>query len=914
MKKNWFSLCLVFVVLEATGGQYYPDEFKDFFVETPQKITISIAGDSESDDVIAIVNYDKFRLDINSTSFNEFKYFLQRKGLNNSAIESVLNDAINGIKTDDACQERLSRCVLDTNDGVNKYVFDFDNASLRLYIAPKNLRRDLESTVYESSINDQHALINWSNIYASTDDEGRDSLTWNNETTIGLPLGYLSLDTEYSSSNKEFEVYSALYDMEYEDKRFMLGRNRYNVSFNSTDYLNNGATYASDAVHFASSRNMVKGGDKSQQRIYFYAPQNGRLEVYRDERLILNKTVTEGKQSISYSELPKGVYDITILLSVSGTTVLTETRQVVNNNQFTLPLHGLDYVIGGGQFTKRDTNNSTYDDFDRNYGRGMLNLRPTEFLMLGVGAVLSKDENFYQVGMSINPNEYSTLDYVGGMSDGHNQFHMVSIGVAPFFADARRLKLSDEHFDYGLINQLFGENGYSDYGVGISGDIFGGNGYLRLSRYESEYSDIATLYGSAKDTSFKMLSSGWFYHLPQGSLSLNVNYIDANYADDELRMSLTYTLKLGDGLSSQFGLYSDENGFESNKNYLLIDNRSNNWYSNVSVGASVERENQVSSDISGNISGNNAYVKANGYAYANDKGTKNLSAGLSFTQIVSRDGIDVTHEKGRSFAKINQYYDGEQHEEDLVAVTVRKGQTINRNRYLNEDTVIKVDDYQSLELRLEGNENNVEIQGHRLNAFVLPGSVYQLDASIIDLFSQVVVLDDIHGSPINSLQCVGRGCVNVEPLSNDGVYRVNYKRDFPYQLISRKGICVYDSADNMSYAKGYCLPGLEKESQQNWQATSGLFDIENSHDLLVFLGRFEIGEEVRLVQQKLEQQAIEYKKIEVANEVFIYLKEGQDYTQAQKKILRELDAYVMLRETEIDLFSYGQNLGTNDDV
>nr|AKN35921.1 CFA/I fimbrial subunit C precursor (Colonizationfactor antigen I subunit C) [Vibrio splendidus] len=330
-------LCLpLFVTTVCASTNYYPEEFQDFFVETPQKIYVVVAGDKGGEDVNALVNYDTFRLRDHPTDIQVFSQFLEGKGLNDRAVKRIVSDMQRGVSSDESCGGRLSSCVPDTSDGQTKFVFDFDSSSLKIFIAPHALRDDLDEVMYESAINRQQAIVNWANLYAYTDLSQQEQVTLSNQTTLGLPMGHLYFDTEYTSSDNEFDVYTALYDVEYEDLRLQAGRNRYNPTFNSTDYLNNGASFMGDYIQLGSSTNLLKGKESAQQRIYFYAPQNGQLELYRDDRLILNKVVSEGKQYISYADLPKGAYTATLLLKVAGKTVLTETRQIVNNNQFSL--------------------------------------------------------------------------------------------------------------------------------------------------------------------------------------------------------------------------------------------------------------------------------------------------------------------------------------------------------------------------------------------------------------------------------------------------------------------------------------------------------------------------------------------------------------------------------------------------
>ncbi|MEZ8127053.1 TcfC E-set like domain-containing protein [Vibrio splendidus] len=899
-------LCLpLFVTTVCASTNYYPEEFQDFFVETPQKIYVVVAGDKGGEDVNALVNYDTFRLRDHPTDIQVFSQFLEGKGLNDRAIKRIVSDMQRGVSSDESCGGRLSSCVPDTSDGQTKFVFDFDSSSLKIFIAPHALRDDLDEVMYESAINRQQAIVNWANLYAYTDLSQQEQVTLSNQTTLGLPMGHLYFDTEYTSSDNEFDVYTALYDVEYEDLRLQAGRNRYNPTFNSTDYLNNGASFMGDYIQLGSSTNLLKGKESAQQRIYFYAPQNGQLELYRDDRLILNKVVSEGKQYISYADLPKGAYTATLLLKVAGKTVLTETRQIVNNNQFSLKKGSMDYVLGAGFFDQNDDSQS--DAY--NYVRGLANYRLTEQLQVGAGVTSNSDSQYYQISSAYMPNNHASLEYVGGRYSEGDVFHTARLSYDPFFVDYRQLVLTrDSDQEHRLVNLMYGESNYRDIGVGISGNLWGSTGYLRYSHNTSSSVDGLSSYGS------QTVSGGVFYTLPTGQISLSVDYTNPVDYDDELRTTLSYTLDIGDGLSTQFSVYGDEHGLDKNTNYLRMNRNHGNWFSNASLGASVDRDAQTMSDLSGSLSGHNQHINATAYGYMNDSGTQSLSGGLSGTQIFSLEGVDTTYEKSRAFAKVSKHFNGAGDNPGVRLVVTKDGKYQQNREILQETSVIKLDDFASQELTLDQGSNNVDIEGNRLNVFTLPGSYYHLEAQVIELLSRVVILDDVNDKPIDSLQCIGDGCVSVEPLSDDGVYRVNYKKDIPYRLVSHKGLCIYDPQAISHYTNGYCLPGIESEAMKRWPDSSKLLEQVEREELLVYLGRFKAGTESDGIKRRLDTHSIRYKAIEVAGEAFFYVMDKQEFMPAQIDLLEKLDAYVLLRNAEVDLLTIHTELGNKNEV
>ncbi|EPN4952618.1 TcfC E-set like domain-containing protein [Vibrio diabolicus] len=910
--KSVYLLYFSLFVSESLCAKVFsaPEEFRDFFIETDQIVDVVVAGERSGIDIPAVVNYENFRIESNSEASRILSEFLKEKGLSSEAVSKLLSQVESGIQTDPECEGRLERCILDTSSGMNRFVFDFDNLTLKLFVAPQSLRNDVDQVEYESPMNGNPAVINWSNLYASTDFSGREQVTFRNETIIGLPLGAIELDTEYASNDDDFNIYTALYDVEYDSIRLKAGRNRYNNYFNSTDYLNNGARFAGDSVYVGSSGNLIQGKNNSQQRIYYYAPQNGQLEIYRDERLIINRTVSEGRQYIDYSELPKGAYTIQLLLKVAGEPVVDEVRQIVNNNSYSIKSGEFDYVLGLGMFDDYDYQNVNHgDDFERYYARGMINYRASEGFMLGGGVTLHSDDEYYQLGGKYTHSDSVFVEYsVGKTMESDAKFYTGQLTASPFFIDYRHLSLDDSTNDFSLINQLYGEDSFVDFGVGVSGVFLGGNSYLRYNYFDY---DSKNYLGGASEV--RMITGGWNYRLPLGTVNVNVDYSTSNYSKDEFRALISFTLDLGDGFSSQTNISSNQNGFDNVSQYLRMDTNHNDWYSNTSVGTKLYRDSQVNAELSSSISGRTNRFNANAYGYVDENGTKTLSGSLSGTQIFSSDGVAFSNEKGRSFAKVtkNQIIDDDSNQ-NWPTLSVNRDGRYNINKDLDEvETIIKLQDFSQYRLEVDSGTTNTDVTGKHLRAFAIPGSLHGLTSTIIDLASKVVVLDDINGEPIDSLQCIGDGCVSVEPLSSDGVYRINFHSDKEIRLISRKGMCVVENSDE-NHSKGYCLPGLDTELDNNWNETSKLFGQHHEQELLLYLGRFTLGTESESIIKKLYDNSIAHKLIEINGEAFIYIVEVQRFNQYQIDLLMELDAYVLHRDAELDLVGYIKTGGSYD--
>ena len=890
----------------------YPDEFADFFHETPQRVSMVFSGEQQGLDLDAIVNYESLRIDPNNqTNLAHLKAFLSGNGLTDVAMSAILMDLKNGVSTDPSCQLRLDQCALSPEVGEVQYVYDFDNALLKIFVASDLLDADTEDE-YASGFQSRHnAITNWSSLYGYSDFSGNNYALWDNYTTIGLPLGFITMDSQLDSQGKDNEIYALTYDIEYEHYRAQLGRHRYNPEFNSTDYLNNGARLSGDSLFIGTSRNLLKGGEAQAQKVFFYAPQSGQLEVYREGRLIMSQVVAQGRQEISYSDLPTGAYDIRLVLKVSGKEVVAETRQIVNNPHFSLRKGEFDILIGAGkldtlpehlEYTQREVN--AYQDA---YLQGLMNYRVSEGFMVGAGVTSNRQNTYAQLGGRYYWGSYASLDVVAGAFDSNEMFQTAQLTFAPFFIDYRHFEQNEQYDTYTLANRLYGLNGYEDIGIGLNGPLLGGQGYLRYNIYHND--DIDTHYANADDEyQTKMLSGSWSREAFGGQLSLN---LDFNETYKEWNVGVNWSVAIGDNVDAMLTADMDEEGFSQNANYLMASASNENWSASGSAGVIITHENQVGSEFSATVSGQTEQFNASGYGFVNDDGTQTMTFNLSGTQILSSEGLFLTHERGRSFAVIEKH----QPDSELKLNVTANGQASAHQTLSDDETVVRLNEYQDTFIHVDADGQNFDVSNNIEQGFVTPGSLYALEVDLAPLSSLLFVLDDIDGQPIQNLQCVGQGCSSVEPVTEDGVFRLNYRQGQPFQLVSQKGLCVYEPlASSSGIVSGYCLPGLEAQvqSEQPWESTAHLLT-HQSEEVLIYLGQFNV-DAFSPVQERLSALGLTVKKVRNGEEVYVYLEPQTSYTSEQMHYLNELDAYVLLKDSEVDLLTIQQQLGDYDDA
>lgn len=883
---------VAFIGLCYTGfgwaNNNYPLEFADFFEERLETIEVVVAGETRSQTIDGLVSYETFRLRDESRNVEVLTSYLKSLRLTDTAVEEITIQLLNGVSANPGCEGALSKCIPQRAPNAAEFVFDFDTQQLKVFVGGDMLSRQADDAEYYSSARVDNALINWSDLYFYVDGDGNDSLTWTNNFTLGLPLGFLSVETQYQHNERHLELYQALYDVEIESTRAIIGyQSRNAVAFNSTDFLNYSANYAGLGLSIGSSQNLLKGQAQAQKRIYFFAPQAAQLEVYQGERLLLNRVVSQGQQSIGYDELPSGVYTLTLVLKQGEQELLRELRPIVNTSQFALPVNSFDYRVDAGVFEEWDSNDDASrlrdaPSGDRGYGRASLSYRPVETWLLAAGVTSNVDDTFMQTGGYWVYGDSLSAQYNLGVFASGSQSHYGQVSVGPFSSSIRNVNMTDEPSS--LTQYLYGEESSTDWSLGLSGSVLGGTGYASYFNYKTP------------DFQSDNVSMSWTRDALGGLFSASTTYSIDDEQRDSWSTTLAWTYSFGDNVSARTGLYLDKEGVAYNQNSVTYQRSGDYGYASSTVG--VKRGRESNAEWSANLSGQQDKFGYSAYTYMSTDGEQSLSGSLSGSQMLSLQGGAMTHQNGRTFVEIApKSSEPESSSVDVTYDVLNDGEYLYRDSAsLEEAKVVRLNAYTDVAFKLNADVDNVDIEGGDYHNFVVPGTFYQLNSTVIPLMSQVFLLNDMFGEPIPSVRCLGDSCKSVETLSDDGVFRVNFRKNEPFKLVSAKRLCVYNpELMGETYVQAYCLPGLDEvDGNVVWEDKIDLIDQSDTERALLYIGKYESTNEASHILKRLQEVGLAPKSIEVGDNMYVYVRYLKQYSIAQRDVLESLDAYVVL--------------------
>lgn len=421
----------------------------------------------------------------------------------------------------------------------------------------------------------------------------------------------------------------------------------------------------------------------------------------------------------------------------------------------------------------------------------------------------------------------------------------------------------------------------------------GVRGFLNYFRYEQENHQYVS---ESDNLSLSLSTPLW-----KGDLTVNATYNSDDRGRDSTSVGLSWRKTFGSDYSGHVGVNVDDEGYAYSQANVSRQFTGEDWNGTARIGIKHYDHQNAIGEGSVSVSGHNDSLRYNAYSFADTEGYYSLSGNVSGTQILSSQGGTLTNQSGTTFIGLSPKWDSEDAQQDELDVNYS---TLKNDRSWKKEAVkvgklelLTLQPYNKVGVQLDVESKNIDADQEEIEFFARPGVYYQVNNAITALVSQTFILNDMNGQPITHARCIGDGCKSVEALSDDeGVFRVNYRNDKPFKLISDKRLCVYNP-DSMGsrYVQAYCLPGLENAEgelvRQKDLDTIAKVDIEQA---LIYIGKYETNEDMHQILSRLSEVGLVWKNIEIGMVQYLYVQYKDNYTLAQRTLLESLDAYVIL--------------------
>lgn len=815
-------------------SQVAPDDFRALLALQSRPTEFSLPNGSTFS---TEANLGHARIALNTESNRDaMREFLLENDISSEGVKIILDRLDTGMESDTRCRGDRQRCQI-TPETQFSVVVDAPREQVRLIPSPELYARTSGIPDYFSAHNENPALINRVNLYTSYVD-GTSSTTLNDRVILGLPWGHLR--SELSAYDNEGERSSSAdtleYNLDIQGWRLMAGRSRSFNTQNTTSLLNF-SSQQKEGVYIMSSRNLMRGQSGTWQRVYFYMPQRGVVEAWRDGQMLLSQPAEAGQQFLTYDQLPPGVYTLTLKMKADNNVLTEQQVSIVNNPSVTLPVGQVDWTLGAASISN-DYTSLTAGELD-------VALRPLDALQLAAGVNVAQNEQLYSAGGSWTVTSDIRIDMAAGRFSDQATYWQSTLSWLSTYLTWQSYRASDEvkNAPAGrpLVSDEPGDDPaqyrYQTRSSSLSGVMLGSDDYDQVSLTTSYPLGAASAYTSlyynyratgGSDESYRSLNLSTGVTTPfimNSTLGLNLmagrskTLSGSNRGDErnDFSVSLNWSLPLGDRRQVNSNLqYNKEGGSLASATVRQQFTHTKNLTSNLEAGGRWRdgQNGESEATITGSVNHNGEMFTASGSGTLNSREGNVMFASLGGSQVISRQGLFLTASDSESFLLLRNRTPETKtapvsvpETESLLRpasgqLTMRNSSTkysTSRNYHPEAGAMLTpLERYRTWSFRLHTDNAALYNAGDReARGFSFPGSVVPLEPRLEKEYQLIGAFYLPDGKPAERLDCEGTSCLQVEKL-DAGLFRVLLGGSGSFRLLSGDTLCLAERQPDTS--------------------------------------------------------------------------------------------------------------------
>lgn len=803
----------MFGTVQAKSNESVPQGFDDFFVFKDTPIRLKNLDGSFTEPVLFNANYNT----VKSNNRDLIVKYLNDNGVKEDFYEEIIEIFQKGLVNKSFCQGYIRDCVISPD--LYEFLYNFNDKEIYFFVDDKvlNLYSEDSSSEYYSHFNDVPGFANNIDAYFSAFSGQQSTLTINDTATIGLPYGYLSSDISVavsSENNDELTTYEFSYNLDVLDKVIRAGYFQYSPEVNSTDFLLGFDSQAPQmSFVLGSSSNMLVGGPSSKRYLAFFSPRAGDVEVQRDGKIIYQSRINEGKNTVSYSDLPKGRYQVEVILRLGGEPISRGNYSIYNNSTDTLNQGDVDYMLSFGQlFPNNAISNDVEVSNNDIFAQGRISYQIHPSLMIGAGLMKSSQDALLETGI-----RYSLLSINSDASLStklFNDAYYINSGFSSNYGSINYEKLENKG-SY-LADTLHDDESYerlylsTNYRFGQGSSVYSTYSYNR--KLDKKY-----IYGERtyeeEGYNYDDLTVGYRFN------SINKSTVDISFNTDFKQNSLflNWSLPLSDSVdfSSSISGGGDEYSITQMTNSIskrqVFDSE---FVSNSLQVSSTHDRNNGAFRQSGTFfaSVNNNLGIASASTYFSSEGDFGISGNLSSSQILSKGGY-MSSRPATSYLVLDidnkEKWSNEAESDRGYLMVKRDGYLVTKKMINRDQEIIPLSDYENYEVLFDTESVDLYNTGEAsVRLFSIPGSIAEIKPNVHKKVSFIIAFNDLNEESVKGVACKGKGCISVNGIT-DGIYRVTVLEGLDFSLVSEGYKCFIPDKDNivhLNLGRNYCLP------------------------------------------------------------------------------------------------------------
>lgn len=676
----------------------------------------------------------------------EIVVYLNNLGIKNNDAIKIANILAAGISTSNKCTGERNSCLI-SNQNL-EFVNDYYDKVLRIFIPSSYFNK---KTKKEKYLKDDGLSNLWiTKFYGNYEHNSSSSYFSTLDNYIGLGPGYLNFNGLINQQDQDVKSAQYVYNF-----------NKYTLLFGLNDNINDLSditqnSFLSDkkftGVTFAKTNNLLVK-NIANNSIQFFTPSEGTLEVKKDGKVIFQKYVQSGQNSLFYSELPPGSYNVSL-------TVTNNENIIYQGDDY---IYNLNYGDSGSspyaRVGKVKINDLDYNDLEVGISYPIFD----SFKLL-LNSYLIGNDFYYSTGLRYRGEQFNTsLNYSKGNTEEKTRFNL---NYGFLFLQVTRNKNDNQNDKYYKITTQ--NNTQANLSANYQLD---GKTNLYSSVFYNKYDN-----NNDENYDFNVGLTRRF----DNNISINTSYAIRN---DNNLFSVNISIPLGNNINYSASINSSE---DYNQFYSSINYTDKLYGKNITITPSAtytpENDDSWVKSINASINSNNKNYDSSLRIGSNNS---DVNYGISFstTQVVSDYGIDYTNENTLSSLYINA-----PNSSDILGTLnlIDSSNGNNREYDLKDGQKIYIPTYSQDKINYSIN-NNIFLRNstinNRNNVDFIPGKMKTLSLDVIDSSSITVI-----NSGLENINCKGSACLKKIPIQNNVVDLI-VEPDKYFEILLGKKIC-----------------------------------------------------------------------------------------------------------------------------
>ncbi|EPA8652453.1 CS1-pili formation C-terminal domain-containing protein [Photobacterium damselae] len=820
-KNKILSISVILIV--STNVYSIPRGFEDLYKKETGKIRFII-----NDDYIMELNanYSNESVELKKEEIKKLENRLEDTYLKEQAKDEIIRDLSTGVYSSLNCDGKRDVCIPQNLNDI-AYIVIKNQKIVRILTPSSYLDTTKSNKKYIPLTNENKALISEHDLSLGLYDGSDSNYFYRNTSYLGLGPGFVTGDFDLSekTDDDDLELNELAYNFLSESTRVRFGyvSDFVNQDWNSTSLLDTNASKNIFGLTIGSTKQLEYKNKQTSQRIFFNSPSNGRLFVYRNNKPILQKNISSGQNYLRISELPQGIYDIDLIIKNGDKTVFEEKRTIYNKSKYDLNKGELDYAVTVGNYEEKDVyDNLSYgqhDDIiyeDRAMVNGKISYKINDNVIVGAEAAILKSDAFYKTALDYQiSNDLNINSVINLFSNGSNYYQINAIyrNLGIQFSD-----YDDDHKlgeEPKIDNYFYGIGDKRELSLSYSQQILTGNAYISYINQKSKK-------GSSY-TDFDIYNIG--YSVPlfhESHLSINYSKIDSksNYnKDDNWNFSIGLDIPIGNFDSVRYtGDFDDmaqSNRVAYNHQFELLDDLDGNIETGIRYDSGDHTSDKAVVDGTLSLNNNTDYYNSNLYGFADSEGYSSLSMNVNTNTIITTDNAYLTSKNSESYLTLNNRSHVKNNTDELfssVANIKKNNELAHRVHIDDKSMIIPIDNYKEYQVAIDTEASDFYNQGDNfIKSTTVPGTVIDMDLRLYNVDSYISIFNDLSGSPISDVKCLGDGCYGIQEIQ-DGVYKIRVVKGRDFKLVTNNERCFIPMSDEIvsnNLGENFCMPSTE---------------------------------------------------------------------------------------------------------